>query len=155
MRVYERLGTDKPHKSRTTKRLETDDDPVRWPLTPTESNEDKSGPSTVTVRKPSQDRAHTRPQRKMKDTSNAAEETLTPEPPTLVSQKSSKSWFPKKGWRKTAADDKPYEDLFEASLILNEGPTVWEITDLRTNIKGGERIWKERAKCLVCNNILE
>jgi hypothetical protein len=52
--------------------------------------------------------------------------------------------------KKKMGDFKPYAELFEADLKMQEGPTVWEIRDLRENVTGGEKTWTEKAHCLIC-----
>ncbi|KAH7154792.1 hypothetical protein DER46DRAFT_613622 [Fusarium sp. MPI-SDFR-AT-0072] len=41
--------------------------------------------------------------------------------------------------RKKTGDYKPYAGLFKANLKMQEGPTAWEIRDLRKNVMGGEK----------------
>ncbi|KAI5455583.1 hypothetical protein BGZ63DRAFT_418290 [Mariannaea sp. PMI_226] len=56
---------------------------------------------------------------------------------------------------KGSTDFKPYVGLFEATLILDDGPTKWKICDLRDNILEGEKIWNEKVYCLLCGVIIE
>ncbi|EQL01073.1 ebs-bah-phd domain-containing protein [Ophiocordyceps sinensis CO18] len=60
----------------------------------------------------------------------------------------------KKG-RPRKVESRPYEGLFEASLKLDDGPTMWRITDLRAKVSGGDRTWTERAQCLVCGTKID
>jgi hypothetical protein len=61
----------------------------------------------------------------------------------------------KKGRKKKTGDYKPYAGLFKANLKMQEGPTVWEICDLRENVMGGEKSWTEKAYCLICGAGIE
>ncbi|KAK4077270.1 hypothetical protein Purlil1_12394 [Purpureocillium lilacinum] len=56
--------------------------------------------------------------------------------PALVSTRSSK------GTRHA------YEGLFQPRLDLESVPTVWEILDLRSNVSGGDHTWTENVNCL-------
>ena len=155
MRVYQCICVNEPHDSKTTKPLESDDSTVRRALTPTESNRGVSTPPATTFERLDGDRALTAPPRKIDNTLGAGGQTLTPDS-NFVGPKSAKAASAKGRRGKKVVDDKPYEGLFKASLILTQGPTFWEITDLRTNVKkGAERIWKELAVCLFCNTIIE
>lgn len=135
-------------------KTETDDDSVQHPLTPTETKEERT-PSAIDVKGPSENGDHTLVIRNNEGTPKGATQTPTPGPPNSVGPKSVKTTSAKKGRGKKAADDKPYEGLFEASLKMNDGPMAWVITDLRPNIAGGDRTWTERAKCLICNNTID
>ncbi|EXK77361.1 hypothetical protein FOQG_17920 [Fusarium oxysporum f. sp. raphani 54005] len=59
----------------------------------------------------------------------------------------------KKGSKKTAGF-KPYEGLFEATL-MKDGLTAWEIRDVRENVIGGDKSWTENAHCLLCGSIID
>ncbi|KAG5999298.1 hypothetical protein E4U43_002159 [Claviceps pusilla] len=172
MDVYERLGTELPHKSEkkeeSTVKLEEDDQehehehehdtemPQR-PLTPTDSKEEDKTPSATDVKRPEEDGHHRRlSSRRSHSTSKAPTQTPTPGPPNSASQRSVK-WpsTTKKSRGKKMAEEKPYQGLFQATLRMKEGPMAWEITDLRPNIKGGDRTWTERAACLVCKHLID
>lgn len=56
----------------------------------------------------------------------------------------------KKGPKKEA-----YRGLFDATVRLNDGPTVWQIKDLRPNVSGGSKTWLEQAFCLFCNRAID
>lgn len=49
----------------------------------------------------------------------------------------------------------PYKGLFEATIRLNDGPTVWQVKDLRANADGGSKTWLEQAFCLFCNRVMD
>lgn len=152
-RVYQRLGLDKPHESTTTEPLEENDDTVKTGLTSTNSNgSDSTTPPALMIERLNRDVSGSAPTPKIVDLLDDGGQTLTPEPKS-GRLKGGKAASAKK--RRGKNDDKPYQGLFQASLVLSEGPIFWEITDLRPNIKGGERIWKERANCLVCNTTIQ
>ncbi|GAO15947.1 hypothetical protein UVI_02039680 [Ustilaginoidea virens] len=158
--VYERLGTDIPHKSESLAespvKVETDTLPIRRPLTPSENNQEERAQSAIAVKGPSQNGGdHTPRTRSNEGTPKAATQTPTPGPPNSLSAKTPKSASTKKGRGKKTVEDKPYEGLFEASLRMSDGPMVWEITDLRPNIEVGDRVWTERAACLVCKKLID
>jgi hypothetical protein len=44
---------------------------------------------------------------------------------------------------------RPYEGLFEANFKVDQD--MFEITDLREGIEGGDKTWMEEVKCLVCS----
>lgn len=48
----------------------------------------------------------------------------------------------------------PYRGLFEAIIQLNSGPTTWRIKDVRDNVQGSCKQWRERAQCLFCYTLL-
>ncbi|KAG5924955.1 hypothetical protein E4U61_004858 [Claviceps capensis] len=167
MRVYERLGIDRPHKS------EKKEDPVvklehihendteiklpQQPLTPTETKEQEHTPSDMNFEGIKVDSDAVRPAKARKGTPKAPTQTPTPTPgpPNLPSQRSVKSISTKKSRGKKGGNERPYEGLFEASLRMTEGPMAWDITDLRPNIQGGDRTWTERAACLVCKHLID
>ncbi|KAK2469079.1 hypothetical protein H9L39_19347 [Fusarium oxysporum f. sp. albedinis] len=60
----------------------------------------------------------------------------------------------KKGSKKTAGF-KPYEGLFEATLKMKDGPTAWEIRDVRESVIGGDKSWTETAHCLLCGSVID
>lgn len=49
----------------------------------------------------------------------------------------------------------PYRGLFEATLDLDSDPSVWRIKDLRDDVTGGVKEWRERACCLFCTSLLD
>lgn len=158
MRVYERLGAHKPHvsekKEQPSVKMEIDEEPVPRPLTPTENKEERS-PSAIDVKGPSENGDHAPVVQNSDSTPKGPTQTPTPGPPNSVGPRSAKSASTKKGRGKKGVEDKPYEGLFEATLKMSEGPMVWEITDLRTKIVGGDRTWTERAECLVCHKTID
>lgn len=83
---------------------------------------------------------------------NATTETATPVklPVFTPPSPSVATPTPKKGPRK-----EPYRGLFEATIQLEGGPTVWHIKDLRENVTGGSKEWLEQARCLFCDKLLD
>ncbi|KAM0542033.1 hypothetical protein ACHAO7_010155 [Fusarium culmorum] len=57
--------------------------------------------------------------------------------------------------KKKMGSFKPYAGLFEANLKMQDGPTVWEIRDLRESVPGDEKTWTEKACCLICGAIID
>ncbi|KAG5925749.1 hypothetical protein E4U42_003989 [Claviceps africana] len=172
MQVYERLGTELPHKSGKTEdstvkleheleqeheiEIETEDEVSRQPLTPTENKKEEHTPSASDVGGSQENGSRTRFSfRRSESTPKAATQTLTPGPSNSVGQRSAKSASTKKGRGKKTVEERPYDGLFQATLRMKEGPMAWEITDLRPNIQGGDRTWTERAACLVCKHLID
>ncbi|KAG6042693.1 hypothetical protein E4U17_001270 [Claviceps sp. LM77 group G4] len=167
MRVYERLGIDKPHKSEKKEdpavklehmqENETEIEMPQQPLTPTETKEQEHTPSVMTFEGLKVDSDAVRPAKARKGTPKARTQTPTPTPgpPNLPSQRNIKSTSTKKSRGKKGRTERPYEGLFEAKLRMTEGPMAWDITDLRPNIQGGDRKWTERAACLVCKHLID
>ncbi|KAG6036180.1 hypothetical protein E4U19_003563 [Claviceps sp. Clav32 group G5] len=167
MRVYERLGIDKPHKSEKKEdpavklehmqENETEIELPQQPLTPTETKEQEHMPSVMNFEGLKVDSDAVRPTKARKGTPKAPTQTPTPTPgpPNLPSQRGVKSISTKKSRGKKRRTERPYEGLFEASLRMTEGPMAWDITDLRPNIQGGDRKWTERAACLVCKHLID
>lgn len=160
-RVYDRLGTDLPHKSeKPVIKEEAKEDAKEEPkegakgdlpfrlLSPSVEGEDRKSP--IVASSEIKDQVLVKQQ---DNESSKATETPTPAP-TNPSDKSSKNALAKRGKRKKSSK-KPWEGLFEATLKMNEGPTVWEITDLREDVEGGEKKWTEQAHCLLCDTIID
>ncbi|KAL7940076.1 hypothetical protein V8C42DRAFT_364396 [Trichoderma barbatum] len=160
-RVYDRLGMEYPHKSeKPAIKEETKEDTKDKPkegtkgdlpyglLSPSVEGEDRKSPIVANSEKKDQALVKQRDDELSKDT-----ETPIPAPPN-PSDKSSKSALAKRGKRKKSSK-KPWGGLFEATLKLNEGPLVWQVTDLREGVEGGEKKWTELAYCLLCDTLIE
>lgn len=151
-RVYEKLGTVAPHK--------LGEPPVEMkvkaqlPATPRsttpEVKDDKQWTPTVI---PSEARDSVHPKRSDVITPST---TMSPTPgmSAPAAKQPSRSPPTQKCHPKKVVGRKPYEGLFEAALQLDNGPTVWQITDLR-NGSGSDDTWTERAQCLVCRSEIE
>lgn len=57
--------------------------------------------------------------------------------------------------RKPKVERKPYDGLFAAALVTDQGPALWKITDLRDDVAGGVKSWTEPANCLICDTRLD
>ncbi|UKZ46559.1 hypothetical protein TrVGV298_000764 [Trichoderma virens] len=160
-RVYDRLGTDIPHKlEKPAIKEETKEEPKDEPkegtkgdlpyrlLSPSVEGEDRKSPIVANNEIKDQVLVKQGDDESSKDT-----ETPTPAPQN-PSDKSSKLALAKRGKRKKSSK-KPWEGLFEATLKMNEGPTVWQVTDLREGVEGGEKKWTEPAYCLLCDTLIE
>ncbi|KAM6513422.1 hypothetical protein FALCPG4_015845 [Fusarium falciforme] len=152
MQVYERLGTDKPHRTeRTIVKEKTNEEAMR-PLSPTEAEEMDTQPTIDVHSGETQRNVYVE-----KPTHETARNTETPTPgpaPSRGTVQISAMSSAKKGRKKKTMDYKPYQGLFEANLKMNEGPTFWEIRDLRENVTEGEKAWTEKAYCLMCNAVI-
>lgn len=144
-KVYERLGTDKPHVSKTPAvKEEKEDETTNGPLSPTETKAEETQP-TIDVRG-----GETTNNVVVKADGETPKPTETPTPvpqaaPVEVPTKLSSE---KKNRRKSTS--KPWQGLFDATLKMNEGATHWVIEDLRKGIVGGDSTWTETADCLMC-----
>jgi hypothetical protein len=127
-RVYDRLGTDTPHQpEKPLIKQEAKDDVIKekpkertngdlpYRLLSPDEAEDRKSPIVANSEVKDQVLVKQRD-----DESSKATETPTPAPDKL-----SKSGLSKRGRRKKLSK-KPWEGLFEATLKMNEGPTVWE-----------------------------
>ncbi|EXK75776.1 hypothetical protein FOQG_19459 [Fusarium oxysporum f. sp. raphani 54005] len=148
MQVYERLGTDKPQQIEGSSVKEEKPEEATRPLSPIDAEEQKAQ-STVNVRDgTTQDNVHVK--KAVRETPRETE-TLTPGPtPSRSIASASVKGSAKRGRKKKIADSKPYLGLFEANLKMQDGPTAWEIRDLRENVTGGDKTWTEKASCLEC-----
>ncbi|KAJ9419703.1 hypothetical protein FOXG_07017 [Fusarium oxysporum f. sp. lycopersici 4287] len=148
MQVYERLGKDKPHQIEGSSVEEEKPEEATRPLSPNDAEEQKTR-STVNVRDgTTQDNVHVK--KAVRETPRGTETpTPGPTPSTSIATVSVKG-SAKRGRKKKIADSKPYLGLFEANLKMQDGPTAWEIRDLRENVTGGDKIWTEKASCLEC-----
>ncbi|KAJ6445678.1 ebs-bah-phd domain-containing protein [Purpureocillium lavendulum] len=152
-RVYDELGTDKPHKSNDLPvKMETDDAPA--PALRSTTPTDIKGEGTQSpagIRQGTNGDVAAPPKQLDGITPKATESPAPGTPSAAAVEKPSRSSSVKKSrGRKSVAETKPYEGLFEAKLKLDDGPTTWQITDLRQGVTGGDRTWTEPARCLVC-----
>lgn len=155
-RVYDRLGTDRPHipEPSLIKKKEVEavkrESPVA-PLSPPKG-EDEQPRATIAVHGDAlidaivkQSDAYTP---KLADSTSFAARLLQLERPvkTLVRKKSAK---------RRLSNSKPWTELFEADLRMSDGPIVWEMKDLRQGVTCGSKTWTEPASCLLCNTTIE
>jgi hypothetical protein len=148
MQVYEQLGTGKPHQIEGSSVKGEKPEEATHPLSPNDA-EEQNTQSTVSVRDgTTQDNIHVK---KAVRERHHGTETTTPGPtPSRSIATVSVKGSAKRGRKKKIADSKPYLGLFEANLKMQDGPTAWEIRDLRENVRGGDKIWAEKASCLEC-----
>lgn len=122
LRVYEQLGTDRPHlrEQPSVKEEKADERPTR-PLSPTEPGDKETQP-TIDVRAAEpQDNVHVK---RAEEGTPRPTETPTPAPPPSAPDSVAKTTSAKKGRKRKSADYKPYQGLFTATLKMNEGPSV-------------------------------
>ncbi|KAH6873609.1 hypothetical protein B0T10DRAFT_234709 [Thelonectria olida] len=143
MRVYNRLGTEKPQQSESMTDLREDNDsnPTR-PLSPKDVEKEEMQPIIDEV-----------------DEDVHVQEATPPTPRaftlrTKVLSANAQAKPPTNKSCKKSTDSEPYLGLFEATLKLDDGPTTWTIRDLRENVLGSEKIWDERVHCLLCGVII-
>lgn len=145
-KVYDHLGTDKPHVSEPPAvKEEKEDENMNGPLSPTESKAEETQP-TIDVR--GGETTNNVLVKQADGETPKPTETPTPVPQPAVGATSTKPVSEKKNRRKST--NKPWQGLFNATLKMNEGPTHWVIEDLRTNVSGGDSTWTEKAECLIC-----
>ncbi|KPA38502.1 hypothetical protein FLAG1_08662 [Fusarium langsethiae] len=153
MQVYARLGTDNPHRTDGAVSNEEEAKNVPCHLSPTGA-EKKEANRTIDV--------HSE-----KSRGDIHVKEIVPETP-LVTRNSTSRPTPSKSiiatpakrpakndHKKKMGSCKPYARLFEANLKMQEGPTVWEIRDLRESVTGGEKTWTEKAYCLICGAVID
>lgn len=160
MRVYEQLGTDKPHKASDVKEeKEEQEEEAKRPLSPIEP-----GTGSVAAELPIQvktdgegESVKANDSVDVKEESAVATEEGSAQPRngrTSTAQTPTGGTPVRKvgrGRKKADASDmnsKPYEGLFEATFKPEDD--MFEIKDLREGIEGGEKTWLEEVKCLVC-----
>ncbi|KAF5700183.1 hypothetical protein FMUND_14426 [Fusarium mundagurra] len=152
MQVYERLGTDKPHRTEGAVLNEEKAEEAFHPLSPTDAEEKEVQPTIDVRSRGTQGNVH------VKEVREAAPETesSTPKPtPSKSITTTSSEELVKNGRKKKTRDYKPYAGLYEANFNMQEGPAAWEIHDLRENVTGGEKSWTEKAYCLICGTDIE
>ncbi|KAL3584869.1 hypothetical protein FPOAC2_14650 [Fusarium poae] len=153
MQVYERLGTDKPHRSEGFLVKEENPEKAIHPPSPTDAEEKEAQP-TINIRPgETNDNVHVK-----KAARETPHETETPTPgqtPSRSIATASAKGSAKKGYKKKTGYSKPYLGLFEATLKMQDGPTAWEIRDLRENVTGGDKTWTEKAHCLLCGSTID
>lgn len=156
MKVWEELGTDKPHKAPDMKE-EKHEEEAKRPLSPIEP-----GTAAVAAELPIQVKTDAEGETdKASDTvavkegsTVAAEGSAQPQNGRASTTQTPTAETPaRKGGRgrKKADNDlnhKPYEGLFEATFASESG--TFEIKDLRAGVEGGQKTWVEDAHCLIC-----
>jgi hypothetical protein len=89
---------------------------------------------------------------KEESTVAAEEGSLQPQNGRVSTQTPTAETAPRKAGRgrkkADAGSARLYEGLFEANFKVDQD--MFEITDLREGIEGGDKTWLEEVKCLVC-----
>ncbi|RDA93146.1 hypothetical protein CP533_4095, partial [Ophiocordyceps camponoti-saundersi (nom. inval.)] len=163
MRVYNRLGTDKSHEpdKEPSAKMEKDEKSTAALCSSTTPTDIKAEDAQPTISVKGGENGDSVPVKQMDGiTPKTTESPMAGSPAVTAaaasaSEKPSRSSSVKKGRSRKAADSKPYEGLFEATLKLDEGPTHWRIKDLRANVSTKCRNWTERAQCLVCGTVID
>ncbi|KAK0667372.1 hypothetical protein QBC41DRAFT_139425 [Cercophora samala] len=170
--TYKRLGTDKPHlPPEPIKKAESDIEGQR-PLSPSETGAAVSaqhsidvkaegepaqnGNGNVDVKQTEEEDGPTAPEDAApssgrRSTSAAAGTSTSSTKLILKSASGRKGGKPKKKGEANGESSRPWEGLFEVTLNTEKnGPPVLEFKDLREGIVGGEKMWTEPVRCLLC-----
>ncbi|KAL8366205.1 hypothetical protein RB595_004796 [Gaeumannomyces hyphopodioides] len=167
MKVYERLGKDKPHVASESALKNEKDGDTKRPLSPKESGGAASAQQSINVK--SVEVEGIKPEGK----SARLEETpapATPAEPNHKPIKKSASAEPpssraggagagRKGGRSGRSKRKgepanTYEGLFEANTKMDLTPPMIEIVDLRQGTQGGKKKWLEPMLCPICGETI-
>ncbi|KAJ3495911.1 hypothetical protein NLG97_g3047 [Lecanicillium saksenae] len=142
--VYDQLGTDQPYVLTAT-------------TTTTESSfglQRQSAQAALAGERPS-DGGSAHPNTEASELAKNLEDNSM-QPTELTALATSQNarhakYVPKKKVRRQRKSDaKPYLGLFQATLLMNEGPMVWEIKDLRPGFADSMQTWSESVLCLLC-----
>lgn len=155
MRVWERLGADKPHKTPDVKDEKKENEATR-PLSPVEP-----GTAAVASALPIQvktdgegETVKTSDTVAVKDSTVGAQGSAKTQNgrPSATQTLATETPARKGGRGRKKADNdlnhKPYAGLFEATFVSESG--TFEVKDLRTGIEVGQEKWNEETFCLVC-----
>ena len=180
--AYKLLGTDKPHLPPVMTKKEDNGNEGKRPLSPPETGADGSTEHSVDVEAeaaPSdavhvgvKDNVEVRPsadsealaapgdslplQPPETRATNKYTNTDTPSKPATVGastpgRKPGRSL--KNGSKANGESARPWDGLFVATLkTADVGPPLIKFKDLREGVVGGEKMWTERVKCLLCGN---
>ncbi|KAI1333118.1 hypothetical protein F5Y16DRAFT_354848 [Xylariaceae sp. FL0255] len=140
MRTFTRLGTDKPHKPTQVKAEEMDG--AQRPLSPSESGAAQTTQQSIDVKPEDQKPI------KLADVKSNGKKSETRTVPVVTAAEPKKKGRSRKS---EAVEQKPYEGLFSA-IINDDTPSLVVVTDLRDNVKGGEKSWTEPLRCLLCSS---
>lgn len=157
MKVWEELGTTKPHKARSVKE-EKHEEEAKRPLSPVEP-----GSATVATELPIQVKTDGEGETvKTDDSVDVKEERPAPAEGAAQSHNGRASTTqtpvvetprkPGRGRKKADPEEsaRPYEGLFEATF--QPDADMFEIKDLRQGVDGGQKTWLEEVNCLVCGS---
>lgn len=155
-RVYDRLGTDRPHIPEPPPIKKEAVDAVKRespqaPLSPPKG-EDEHPRATIAVHGDADTDAA------VKQTDVGMPKPTEPTPPATHlprPERPSRGLLRKKSAKGRLPNSKPWLELFEGDLRMNDGPMVWEMKDLRQGVTGGSKTWTEPPFCLLCHNTIE
>lgn len=159
MRTFERLGKGKPHKSAeldgsAAKAARDDKLPAALRSTTPNNVKGEEPTQSAAIGVKAGENGDSVPMKQIDGITPKTTESPMPGMPMPAAEKLPRMSSGKKG-RPRKVESRPYEGLFEASLKLDDGPTMWRITDLRAKVSGGDRTWTERAQCLVCGTKID
>ncbi|XDG07045.1 hypothetical protein ABKA04_006660 [Annulohypoxylon sp. FPYF3050] len=142
LKTYQRLGTDKPHKPSPIK--EEEGEGAKRPLSPSETGAAQTAEQSIDVKPEEQ-------KEKMDIDGDSTKAEVS-----VASSDTKRRGRPRKSEPIEKATARPYEGLFEAVIHSEgDGPSVLEITDLRENVTGGDKSWKEPLQCLICGQEID
>jgi len=137
MRVYERLGKKMPQIFEGEPDVKKEEPPPEGLVSP---------PATDAEKKEAEDK----PSLQLNDIKLPLFVGGSRPSPSPGAGARGRSSTPKKALKK-----EPYKGLFEAEIRLNDGPTAWQIKDLRSNVDGGSKTWLEQTYCMFCNQSID
>jgi hypothetical protein len=144
MKTFKRLGKDKPHQSAQSpmKGMKEEEEGVKRPLSP---KEPVAGATQQTI---DVNPDGVRDEEPKQETSVEVEE----ESKSIEQSVDDKALVRRTKLRIKREEDpsKPYLGLFSASILADATPPTIEITDLRDDVTGGDKVWTEQLSCLVC-----
>ncbi|KAB5579881.1 hypothetical protein GE09DRAFT_948904 [Coniochaeta sp. 2T2.1] len=150
MRVYNELGTSKPHVSKASGgKAETNAD-AQPASSAGAAAQESIGVDTSAVKDDGANGDASAPATGRKSAESEKRDSATPVPGT-----SRGGGRTKKGDAKTNGvaknNDKPYEGLFDVEVVTEPQPLL-VFKDLREGVTGGDKEWTEPMKCLVCGD---
>ncbi|EXL89995.1 hypothetical protein FOIG_16727 [Fusarium odoratissimum NRRL 54006] len=154
IQVHERLGIDKANVSEQLAGKEQEPEPTH-PLSPANTEEKETQPMIDVRSGETNDglRFKKAARESHRETGTLVRGRTSFEAIATAPANQSAKKGNKKGRKKTAGF-KPYEGLFEATL-MKDGLTAWEIRDVRENVIGGDKSWTENAHCLLCGSVID
>ncbi|TQV95851.1 Bromo adjacent region [Cordyceps javanica] len=155
-RVYQRLGTDRPHIPEPPAIKKEEEDSIKRespqaPLSPPKGDDDQLRATIAVHGDANTDAA-------VKQSDEGTPKLPEPTPPAAqlpLPEMPIRGLARKKSARSRGPTSKSWLDLFEADLRMSDGPMVWEVKDLRQGVTGGSKTWTEPALCLLCGHIIE
>ncbi|KAK7928551.1 hypothetical protein PG985_005549 [Apiospora marii] len=141
MATYQRLGTDKSHRSKPVKEEDVDGEGSKRPLSLSESGAAQTTQHPIDVKPEDQKTI------KLADVENNAEHmnvgrkdnTTIPVASSSTDDEPKKRGHPRKSDAGELSVSKPYEGLFEGVIRNDLSPPVVDITNLRQDVFGGAK----------------